>query len=68
MASIESWLEGPRWNDLSSWLMKTAISLKLKCITDVRKGIFRQTVFYKIDGENENLLLFKKEIEKLVCR
>lgn len=66
MALIESWLEGPRWNDIEVWLMKTALELKLKCSTNIKKGFLRKTVFYKIEGEENCLLMFKKRIETLV--
>lgn len=67
MAFVESWLEGPRWNNIEAWIMKAAMELKLKCSTDVKSGVLRKTVFYKVEGEYENLVSFKKAIETLVC-
>lgn len=65
MAKIESWVEGSRFYGLEALLKKLAIVHGLQIVTTSHKVLLSETVFYKVEGESENLRNFINDLQKL---
>lgn len=64
-ASLESWIEGPRWAGIKDFIIRSAIDYDLTWVGDgnyVRenKGLLRTTVYYRVSGRYNDVKRFKK--------
>jgi len=58
-----SYIEGPRWAGLSTFLRNEAYRLNLELTLDIEKGWIRETVRFEVNGPTEKIKLFFKQIE-----
>ena len=59
MAHIRSWIDGPKWERLSTFLRTLASDLDLEITIEKEKGILFERIFYTVIGEEEDLEKFR---------
>lgn len=58
--TFKSYIEGPRWACIPTYLRKLAIIVDVEIDVNVDKGFLRETVFYEVTGTESKLQKFKK--------
>ena len=64
IGTLKSYVEGPRWAGFPKFLKDACFMYDLKIVQmDIDKGFIRETVRYKVEGTESNLMRLKKAIE-----
>jgi len=61
---IKSWVEGPKFAGIPSFLRKLAFELDVDIKIDVDKHFIRETVYFKVEGAESKLRIFKDTFDK----
>jgi hypothetical protein len=64
MAKGKSYIEGPRWARLQSFLKKLAFDHGLEITLDVEKGLIFETVFFEVEGDADKIIAFGNSFVK----
>ena len=64
-AKVKAYVQGLRWAGIKELLfeLSTAYHVDLK-ILDEDKGLLRTTIFYQIEGEEQDVRKFREELRK----
>jgi len=62
VGKIRSWVEAPKWANVSNFIKNLAWELGLECTVEVDKGWIRETVRYVVEGEEAKLRTFKDKL------
>lgn len=63
---IESYIEGPRWARFDIAIRNACWELGLKCEVERDTSFLRESVRFKIEGKESDLLIFKRGLESSI--
>jgi len=65
-ATASAWVTAPRYMHVESMLRKYALEAGFEIETHVDKGLFRETIFFKARGTEDQLEQFKHDWNKFM--
>jgi len=63
IGTIKSYIEGPRWARIDKAIKNACWELGLKCEVERDTTLLRETVRFKVEGEESKLRSFKDGLE-----
>lgn len=63
-AIVRSWVEAPKFANVPTFLKNLAWQLDLNIDIEVDKGFFRETVRFKVEGDEEKVRKFASVFNK----
>ena len=58
---IKSWVKAPKYMHIESMLRKYALDAGFKVKINIDKGFFQETIFWEMDGTEEQMRQFRSD-------